>query len=286
MLACRILVQSKLPFLVVHTNAAYGRLTGIDSHKIVGKPIRALLSVQEPSGHLVAPADAFRTSSPDQRIASLERLVVSGGFGKMHTLLVHAASIQLPEANMTDCKDGGRLSSLNDVEPCCSHEQPTRYITCKASIAPIVSSLEVGVSSHTNDIEQGSHQQKLKNKKHDAYLEPDADGRSFLKVDPVHLRRHHHPARVTHFVVQVCDICDDEQDFADSLSTSSTSVEARLLGLTKDKVKAQRAVTNPIVLHETAEPVGMQTDDENDHDAGAHSDSTEHTRLLPLTAIG
>lgn len=41
----RIVVQSTPPFLVVHTNAAFTALTGIDSHSIVGKPIRGVVSV-------------------------------------------------------------------------------------------------------------------------------------------------------------------------------------------------------------------------------------------------
>jgi hypothetical protein len=44
---CRIVVQATPPFLVVHANAAYSALTGIDSHFIIGKPIRTVLSVPE-----------------------------------------------------------------------------------------------------------------------------------------------------------------------------------------------------------------------------------------------
>lgn len=38
-------MQASPPFLVVHTNAAYSRLTGIDSHAVVGKSITCLISL-------------------------------------------------------------------------------------------------------------------------------------------------------------------------------------------------------------------------------------------------
>ena len=43
----RIVIKSVPPFLVVHTNAAYCRLSGIDSHAAVGKPISNLLSLPD-----------------------------------------------------------------------------------------------------------------------------------------------------------------------------------------------------------------------------------------------
>ena len=43
----RIVVSANPPFLVVHTNAAYCRLSGIDSHAVIGKPISTLLSIPD-----------------------------------------------------------------------------------------------------------------------------------------------------------------------------------------------------------------------------------------------
>ena len=40
----RLVAKAEPPFLVVYTNAAYSRLSGIDSHNAVGKPISTLLS--------------------------------------------------------------------------------------------------------------------------------------------------------------------------------------------------------------------------------------------------
>jgi hypothetical protein len=43
----RIVVCANPPFLVVHTNAAYCRLSGIESHAVIGKPISNLLSIPD-----------------------------------------------------------------------------------------------------------------------------------------------------------------------------------------------------------------------------------------------
>jgi hypothetical protein len=43
----RIVIKAGPPFLVVYTNAAYCRLSGIDSHSAVGKPISSLLSIPD-----------------------------------------------------------------------------------------------------------------------------------------------------------------------------------------------------------------------------------------------
>lgn len=40
-----IVIQASPPFLVVHANAAYCRLTGVDTHAAIGKPISSLLSI-------------------------------------------------------------------------------------------------------------------------------------------------------------------------------------------------------------------------------------------------
>jgi hypothetical protein len=54
----RIVVQATPPFLVVHTNAAFTALTGIDSHSIVGKPISGVVSVpQSKQGFMLTEID-------------------------------------------------------------------------------------------------------------------------------------------------------------------------------------------------------------------------------------
>lgn len=43
----RLVVKADPPFLVVYTNAAYCRMSGIDSHKVVGKAISSLLAIPD-----------------------------------------------------------------------------------------------------------------------------------------------------------------------------------------------------------------------------------------------
>ncbi|KAL3920499.1 MAG: hypothetical protein SGILL_003232, partial [Bacillariaceae sp.] len=43
----RLVVKNQPPFLLVYTNAAYSRLSGIDSHNAVGKPINSLISLPD-----------------------------------------------------------------------------------------------------------------------------------------------------------------------------------------------------------------------------------------------
>ena len=43
----RLVVKAGPPFLIVYTNAAYSRLSGIDSHNAVGKPITSLLNLPD-----------------------------------------------------------------------------------------------------------------------------------------------------------------------------------------------------------------------------------------------
>jgi len=43
----RLLVQALPPFLAVHTNAAFTKLSGVDSHAIIGKPVSQIISIPE-----------------------------------------------------------------------------------------------------------------------------------------------------------------------------------------------------------------------------------------------
>lgn len=63
----RIVIQAGPPFLVVHTNAAYSRLSGIDSHTVVGKTISSLLSMPE-AGTLPLNTRADSIASPNGNV--------------------------------------------------------------------------------------------------------------------------------------------------------------------------------------------------------------------------
>ncbi|CAB9509086.1 expressed unknown protein [Seminavis robusta] len=75
----RMVIQAGPPFLVVHTNAAYTRLTGIDAHAAVGKPVSTLLAVQEPSSMNRAGDAAIENVARAPSNANLNQAAVPGG---------------------------------------------------------------------------------------------------------------------------------------------------------------------------------------------------------------
>jgi hypothetical protein len=85
--------------------------------------------------------------------------------------------------------------------------------------------------------------------------------------DDHHRRRHHHRSRITHYVVQLKPCQDGKlQGSEESLSSHTTSVEARLLGLSKMEARSQRlAVAAPNVDMETDELASESSNNEKEH---------------------
>lgn len=132
-------MKSFPPYLIVHTNAAYSRLSGIDSHSAVGKPVSSLLSLPEQgtamgkctseespriensivaaatnanrlkresqvSNHQEAEAAGrARAASAEDNITevSLERLVAASGYGKHHPIKVLSKPQNMLGRNVT-----------------------------------------------------------------------------------------------------------------------------------------------------------------------------------------
>ena len=318
------------PFLVVHTNAAYSRLTGIDSHIVVGKPISSLLSIQDggalssargndegqvaatdgdnnssvnspsrntQSSDLAAAAAAGRaraevSSRHVSRDVGLERLVASSGFGHLLAVQVTTKPHQMVGRNLTILQGAttGRAalnnrdegSNATSLTSSCAGGASVRLLGCRASIAPVVSSSEAVGGTMVTDKESDG-QQKSKRRKHHNGADQDAHRRTAATNTPPHNRRHNHRQVVTHYVIQ---LENDEgtahkQGSAGSLSSDSTSVEARLLGLSKSQLHRQRAVASLQSLTAAAAPDGAQLP--ADEEGGA-SESTEPKESL--TAIG
>lgn len=298
------MVQSNPPFLVVHTNAAYSRLTGIDSHNVVGKPIRALISM--PTGNSSdtlwqADEAALTTQGTQGDVGStqqvprqhrksfrLERLVASSGFGRIHNILIHAGSHPLIGKNVTIVQgesvgaSGIGATDRDNAEAACC-DQSNKYIMCRSSIAPIISGFIMDDSYTVSDKEESD---LLKSKRRKHASDQDANSGRRHSGSGMNEGHHHHRkqrvARVTHYVMQLGANDDTLQGSVDSLSTSSTSIEARLLGLSKEKLRAHRLVSN-FAAKPADRDVDMETEDEAD--ATVQSESTEQTRL-PLSAIG
>jgi hypothetical protein len=288
----RIIIQAAPPFLVVHTNAAYSRLTGMDSHTVVGKPISSLLSIMDQvetstiacstevhqdehscsiddaaeNTQLVAAAAAGRAraeaSLQDTVKIGLHRLVVSSGFGRLHKVQVAAKPHQMVGRNVTIIKDataapsggtvlstcGGEAGSNNTTLPS-SFDERTDQVACQISIAPVVSASSV--------------------------MDASTEGKKEVYV---HHRRHLHRQLVTHYVLQLEELEGKSVKNDDSLSSNSTSVEARLLGLTKAELQNQCLAANVPPAHE-------QPDILDEEEDGNESTGTTGTRK-PVTAIG
>lgn len=282
-------MQSQPPFLVVHTNAAYSRLTGIDSHRVVGKPVRELLSVGE-SLNQVEPGAGPVTDERDgqdntssvsgssndgtdrkRKFLRLERLIASSGLGRKHILHVHGSSHHLIGTNVTIYHGGAIVNGSvgrNKDQMEIGADDPRPTIRCSTSIAPIVSTEIADESEFAYDA------QKLKRRRRI----PEQDTTPDRNAPESPLRKQHHlhgSTRITHFVIQLCAADDKPPEAENSLSSGSTSVQARLLGLSKENFHAQRMVVNQ-------ENPSKEVDEETIEN---RSESTDHSKE-PLTAIG
>lgn len=285
------MTQSSPPFIVIHANAAYVRLTGIDSHVVVGKAISEVLIIKmnaaerledpqqqqqqqqsEEQQRNLYHGGGTDINNPNHRGArnrgrneiGLERLVASSGFGQYHDVQVTTKNHQMIGRNVTVVTEGqatntpmtaSRRGSGEGTNGSIAFDENVACVQCRASIAPIIS------ASSSMDYPSGSQKEKdAKRQKHLHYNVPDQlTHRRYL---PLQL--------VTHYVIQLQPLDEDcdEPDSAESLSSnpgSTESVEAHLLGLTKDELHRQRAVT------------GLESDQINQHNPLPAEDSQQET---------
>lgn len=170
--ALRIVVQAAPPFLGVHGNAPYWRLTGFDSGLVVGKPVSVLLSVcdgvavrlddeqqavavsaagdattdhLEPYKFFSAVASGLsqgaKVSGLDRMDMSLERLIAASGFGRVHLVQVNTRWDEVDVASGHGNSKGASLTNRCSVD-----ELHCPSIACHVSVAPIVSSSSTVVS--------------------------------------------------------------------------------------------------------------------------------------------
>jgi hypothetical protein len=310
-----IIIQAAPPFIVVHTNAAYSRLTGMDSHTVVGKPIASLLSTMDQvetsaaaysndvqhehssiddatgnphsSEHVAAAVMAGRAraeaSDPDAIKIGLDRLVVSCGFGRLHRVQVNAKPHQMVGRNVTIIKDaapsgGPTLSACNGGEAGSNEAYlESNQVSCQISIAPIVSaSSPMDTSTVLDSMDSEMHKSKRR-KHHGLEQEPHRVNDEGKDVYVHHHRRHPHRQRVTHYVIQLeeLDGKSHKTEGLDSLSSNSASVEARLVGLTRAELDNQRLTANVPPAHE--EPDALDDEEDEGESIGT---------IKPVAAIG
>jgi hypothetical protein len=356
-----MVIQAGPPFLLVHTNAAYTRLTGIDAHAAVGKPVSTLLSIQAPGGNcqtslsvtnadlegpsgaairvsnssdqtshyregianpqayaaqqprleglhmhaagvnlpqgqphaeaaaagVARAAQAAQHESPD---VCLERLVAAVGFGKYHLLHAICRPHHMVGRNVTFVnKTGtaGATASLptarmqndygsSDTSQTSKYEGPFEALACRASISPILSdTVDSVVVSDSNGDPHGHKNKRRKQQHHNVHEQQ-------LSSEHHHRRPHAVKQCVTHYAIQL-EFFDDSKELNwDSLSSTS-SVEANLLGLTKAELRRQQEVAQG-GANETSQEEAEERRRREEEEEGIASETTEAT--VPVTAVG
>jgi hypothetical protein len=240
------------------------------------------------SSELVAAAVAGRAraeaSEPDAIKVGLDRLVVSSGFGRLHRVQVVAKPHQMVGRNVTIIKDaapsGGTApcACSNDTSLASRFEGNTSQVSCQISIAPVVSASSAMDTSTVLD-SMDSEMHKSKRRKHHPGLEQEPHRTNNDEGKEVYVQHRRHPYRqlVTHYVLQLEELDGEpgKHESLDSLSSNSTSVEARLLGLTKAELENQHVAANIPPAHE--EPDIPDEEEDEDESIGT---------IKPVAAIG
>jgi len=343
----RIVVQGTPPFLVVHTNAAFCHMSGLDSHLVAGKPIADLLSISHsstennrseeeqqaahtPQGdHAVAETTGLSRSADTTQAAksiSLAQLIATSGFGHINTVQVNTklrhqivgrnvtvinngceAPMEEGAASGAASKSGAQKrheesNTTSLTSGSCQDGQDRKPISCRVSIAPIVSASTAMnyCNGLVSDREAEVAHPKGKRAKHHhsvgtAAAAPGATEQHHLdsqhrnKSLPLgetsatahHRNKAYQPLQfVTHFVIQLQAQGEETNEGSmASLSSNSASVEARMLGLSKEQVQQQRNAVDIQVPPPPPEMEGEILEQES------ISDTTVATKE-PVAAIG
>jgi hypothetical protein len=354
----RIVIKAGPPFLIVYTNAAYTRLSGIDSHAAVGKPISTLLSIPDqdalaeviaasasaenaaaaataaavagvakhPSdkgqqeqngyshfgaqntdddahGHTYVAAEAAgraRAAASQEEENSgmcLERLVAASGFGRCHVIHVLAKPHHMVGRNVSvPNKEGGSAVGAGiDMDLGMGEARGngssinSGALACSMSVSPVVSSPEA-IAAVVTDKDQDNHSHKSKRRKYHHHSDSQQQAgnnhhqhrRNFLMRE-VSLNRKKH--LITHYVIQLEPFEGTFRKFGslESHSSSSTTAEAHILGLTKSELRRQR-MRNQVARAPAPEDLYRPPDEEvND---GDEMESESSSAREPVTAIG
>lgn len=330
----RLVVQSSPPFLVVHSNAAFTRLSGIHSHKVVGRPIRSVLSLatdeknqqageenssfsgNPQSNEIDGTNELARSHNISNTTNDVERLVAAGGFGRLHIVQLITKHSQIVGKSVAFLKDSrmapparprphqqvavaasrGNTNANNDhslssggITSSANASPTTRRVFCRASIAPIVSSLDLPVAhaAAEDDVATDSKRRKTQPcndfshassrrsvfvaNQHEVYgndakrRKTDASNHPLSNRDQRQL--------VTHYVIQLEQAGLLNDGSLDSLSSHSLSVEARLLGLSKEEAIQHRGVR--AVAREVESPAAVLGREEEEVESESSATTTK-----------
>lgn len=263
----------------MHTNAAFARLTGIDSHQAVGQQISSLVSLPEKTPSQLAQQqeqspseDGSNPQASDTSSAArlqrrskefeLERLIATSGHGRVQILKVLSRPHQMVGRSVTitkevneSCKQDSSRGNVDDAvkregSVSSSRQGGLQRKTCKASIAPIVS-VSAYIPKTSMMMENDAEPPKQKRRKsHSQENEEMSAPSKDPKQSPSSPNKDHkkNPSRliVTHYIIQLEEANNKSGNHLsmDSLSSNSTSVEARLVGLTKEEYRQQKFATS------------------------------------------
>lgn len=272
-LTYRLLVQALPPFLAVHANAAFTQLTGINSHIVIGQPVASIIAIAEGlppnkesdssgsdntnnkdamsslSGSLEGnegpnPVNVVNANDPrrqdqqeppsDGNVAinahetsvsagfRIDRLIVARGYGHIHNVEV----IFAPPQVTAHAIEGSEVK-ISDGNTNAKRKKKDDKIFCRMSVSPVVTSIESWDSGRIeghNDSKIHPHSSSSVGKR----------------------RKHGHVENefmiVKHYLIQL-ESMDGPHLLGKRSSFSSstdTTVEAQLLGITRSELVARR----------------------------------------------
>jgi len=202
----RIVIQAAPPFLVVHANAAFTRLTGVDSHEVNGRTISNLFTIPHPASRQSscndgvamshqAAAAAGRARAQDESVGlNVERLVIANGFDDYHIINVASKSAE-----------GGAAA-----------------VQCRISISPVIARSMPTVESTAvvTDTNQEPHHHKRR-KHHHAHHHEGHNAAAKHRKPAATTQRTSQLNIITHYVIQL-----------EKLSLENTKMEAATEGST------------------------------------------------------
>lgn len=152
----RILIQSYHPFMVVHTNAAFSRMTGIDSHYVVGRPIsRLLVWGEESSIHHDRDSTTTKTSQfqNDPKTKSDPKswcgFLATCGDSEIQVMKVITAVEQIVGRSLILNGPSEKRAAVNEMrKELAGQQHDVKHILCKVGIAPILSATNAVASSN------------------------------------------------------------------------------------------------------------------------------------------
>jgi hypothetical protein len=170
-----------------------------------------------------------------------------------------------------------------------SYDGPYQSVFSSMCVSPVVSSPEAFNVAVVTDKDQDSHHHKSKRRKHHHHGESQQSTnlghhqhrRNFLMREvSMHRKRH----LITHYVIQLEPFEGTQKKIGglESHSSTSTTVEAHILGLTKSELRRQRMRAT---THMTATADGTDQSPHGDEDDDEMESESSEPRE-PVTAIG